>query len=331
MNPEHPSYLPPQEQETLSNLEKWLSSELPKQYEEKAKILNELGLLEILPESGEIGIVGIDGKEYPFPSEEQIRAEIFKNPETKELFETKMNQGFTELEITPFGLPLERLIDAAKKTILKHYKEGTLFGTRKNQDDESEPLEPLKLDENVPLSIWEELKDADTTGELIYYPQEFSKNHHGKTKQELLDASRNSLFPGFNVYLREKDINIPQGGQGKTQGNRKQLEAGKSSEEYLKILQTQEEYHHESGQTSEDWLTLFTTHLEKTNQVIDNEEEGCSDRLIGSYNFVTKSVPDAYWDCIDRHVLLDWDAPTVHDPSGGVRTVVRIPPLRLAS
>ncbi|MBU1167025.1 hypothetical protein KKC60_01285, partial [Patescibacteria group bacterium] len=256
MPPETPPFIPKQEQEKSFDLETWLSSELHEQYEEKAKALNELGLLEILPECGEIGIVGTDGKECPLPSEEQIKAEILKTPETKELFETKMKQGFTELEITPFGLPLERLIDVAKRSILKHHKEGKLFATKKNQDDESEPLEPLELDENEPFYVWEELKDADTNGALVYYPKEFSKNHQGQTKQELLEDSKDSPFSGFNVYLREKDINIPREGQGQIQGGRSQLETGKSSEDYPNLLQAQQEYQHESGQTLEDWLTL---------------------------------------------------------------------------
>ncbi|MBU1118561.1 hypothetical protein KKH43_01615 [Patescibacteria group bacterium] len=323
MNPEHPSFTPPQEQEKLSNLEKWLSSELHKQYEETAKALNELGLLEILPECGEIGIVGTDGKEYPLPSEEQIKEEMLKN---REVFETKMSQGFTELEITPFALPLERLIDVAKKTILKHYKEGKLFGTKENPDDESEPLELLKLDEDKPFLLWEGLKDADTQGTLIYYPEEFSKNHQGLTKQELLEASKDSSFSGFNVYLREKDINTPE--KGKTQGGRTRLGSGKSSEGYLQALQTQQEYQQESGQTPEDWLTLFSTHLKKTNQVIDEYHVSAKyNRLIGSYHPASKGVPIAGWNNNDRQAFLYRSNLGHSFLSFGARSAVRIPPL----
>ncbi|MBU1119326.1 hypothetical protein KKH43_05585 [Patescibacteria group bacterium] len=322
---ETPSFIPPQEQETPSNLEKWLSSELPKQYEEKAKILNELGLLEILPECGEIGIVGIDGKEYPLPSEEQIKEEILTN---REVFETKMKQGFTELEITPFALPLERLIHTTKETILKHHKEEKLFGTMKNQEDESEPLEPLELNEDEPLFVWEEFKDADTNGTLAYYPKEFSENHQGFTKQELLDASRETPFPGFNVYFREKDVNLREDRKRQMQENRRQFDIGKSSEEYLKILQTQEEYQSEHGQTPEDWFTLFLTHLKKTNQVIDDAQGNGSDNLlIGSYSSASGNVGNVGWSRLFRQSSLSGYGSEVQDSNSCVHTVVRIPPL----
>ncbi|MBU1119195.1 hypothetical protein KKH43_04915 [Patescibacteria group bacterium] len=322
MNPEHPSFIPLQEQETSSNLEKWLSSELPKQYEEKAKALNELGLLEVLPECGEIGIVGIDGKEYPFPSEEQIKEEMLKN---REVFETKMRQGFTELEITPFGLPLERLMHTARQSIFKHHKEGKLFGTKKNQDDESESLEPFEINEYEPLFVWEDLKDADTQGTLIYYPKKFSKNHQGLTKQELLDASKDSPFSGFTVYLREKDINIPGEGHGQTQEGRTQLEAGKSLKEYFTLLQTQAEYQHESGQTPEDWLTLFSTHLKKTNQVIDDYQwNGRYSYLFGSYYPVSDDMPRASWIRDAGQAGLGGYGPGDLSLGAGVRSVVRI-------
>ncbi|MBU1118559.1 hypothetical protein KKH43_01605 [Patescibacteria group bacterium] len=326
MNPENPPFIPKQEQEKSFDLETWLSSELHEQYEETAKTLNELGLLEILPECGEIGIVGTDGEEYPLPSEEQIKAEILEH---KELFETKMKQGFTKIEITPFGLPLERLIDAAKRSILKHHKKGKLFGTRKNPEDESEPLEPLELDENELINVLDNRSNADTAEAFVYYPKEFSENHQGFTKPELLDASEKTPFPGFSVYLREKNTNIPREGQGQTQGGRKQLEAGKSSEEYLKILQTHEEYQNESGQTLEDWLTLFATHLKKTNQVIDDYQgNGTYNRLIGSYHSSSGDVRGAAWDRDDQRIIVSWDFPTSHGSDTSVRPVVRVPPLQ---
>ena len=47
------------------NLEQWLSSDFKTQYETKAKILNTLGLLEILPESQDTGNYRTGIKEAP--------------------------------------------------------------------------------------------------------------------------------------------------------------------------------------------------------------------------------------------------------------------------
>ena len=67
------------------DFEQWLELELPKQYEEKVKILNKLGILEILPEAKEFGIVGIDGKEYPMPEMEEIKDSLEKNKECRRI------------------------------------------------------------------------------------------------------------------------------------------------------------------------------------------------------------------------------------------------------
>jgi hypothetical protein len=124
------------------NLERWLSSELPKQYEIKAKILNKNGLLDILPKASEKGLVSIDGQECPFPELKAIEAAIRINPE---LFNKKMEQGFTELEITPFGLPIETLAKTVEKAIVRYHKEGKLFSARKNPNDSTEKQIPLEL------------------------------------------------------------------------------------------------------------------------------------------------------------------------------------------
>lgn len=53
---------------------------LNNQYEIQKKILSEVGILEILPESHSFGIVGIDGKEYPFPKYKEILERITPVP-----------------------------------------------------------------------------------------------------------------------------------------------------------------------------------------------------------------------------------------------------------
>src|SRR3989338_564380 len=149
---EKPPIIENKDQEPF-DLEKWLVSELPRQYEEKAKLLNRLGLLEILPEKKEIGLTGINGREYPIPKREDIEKIIREN---RELYEAKMKQGFTEMEIVPFGLQLEqRLIKTAEKAILKHHQAGKLFYARRNPEDEIEPLVTAELDANQPPWFWD--------------------------------------------------------------------------------------------------------------------------------------------------------------------------------
>ena len=303
------------------DFEKWLSNGLPKQYTEKAKILNELGLLEILPEAKDIGIVAIDGKEYPMPEQEDIER-IFR--ENKEVFKKKMEQGFTEMEIVPFGLPLERLIKTAEKAILNHHKEGKLFSNRNNPEDESEELVPLEVDENHPLYFWDGYNNADINGEMVYFPLSFDKDpekHRGKTKDQIIKETKQ----GFQIILREKNLNIPRAGKGETIGGRKQIEASQTPHEYLKKIQTEEGYINEEGQTPEDWLTIFLTHLEKHNQVIDDYQgNGSLAYNTGAWFPVRGSVSYARWGRGSRRAGLDCGGPGAQGGGCGARGRVRV-------
>jgi len=303
------------------DLEKWLSKELPAQYETKAKILNRNGLLEILPEAGEKGIVSIDGEECPFPDLEAIIEAI----ESNELYRNKLEQGFTELEITPFGLPLETIAKTVEKAIVRHYKEGKLFSARKNPGGSTEQPTPLELDENQPVYQWEGYKTADLDGRLVYYPKEFSNNHGGRTKAELLKQAEGRAFKGYNVFLREPNPNIPREGRGETKGGRKQLETNKQIKEYLRLIKTGEEYRGEDGLTPEDRLTMLLTHLEKTDEAIDDYSgNGSISFQVGTYFPSDGGVPNSYWDRGDRRLNLYRSDPDNRNSNFGAASGVRI-------
>ncbi|MBI5306430.1 hypothetical protein HZB04_02510 [Candidatus Wolfebacteria bacterium] len=153
--------------------------ELKEQYENQREIMEKTGILEKLS-NGELGIKAIDNKEYPLPSYQEIAKRIREN---KEMLKTKTEQGFNQLLIVPFGMKLDDLIEKYKKVILKHHKEGKLLATKENPSD---PDESLGLDENQPVWVWDGYKNADSDGKLFYFPKEFSSNHQGKTKQEIL-------------------------------------------------------------------------------------------------------------------------------------------------
>jgi len=313
--------------EQLFDFEKWLELELPKQYEEKVKILNKLGILEILPEAKEFGIVGIDGKEYPIPEMEEIKDKIEKN---KEMFETKMKQGFTDLNIIPFGTELSKLIKIMEKTILKHHKEGKLFTAKKNLEDESEPLQKLELyadcetnPDHSPVDVWKEGYDkADIEGKLVYYLQEFSENHQGKTKREILQETKK----GFIVTLQETNPNIPKkDDKPEIIGGRERLRAGKSPNDYLKILQTEEQYQNEQGQIPEERIAKFLTTLEKHNQVIDDYQGNGRDSFqLGAYFRSSGGVPYCYWNRDVQQAYLDRFYPSYQDEYGGASSSARV-------
>ena len=85
------------------------------QYNQRHETLSNIGLLEKLS-TGQEGIVGIDGKEYPMPTIEEIKARIV---EKEAMLETKIEQGFTKLILVPFAAKLSNLTKSYSDTIKK--------------------------------------------------------------------------------------------------------------------------------------------------------------------------------------------------------------------
>ncbi len=293
--------------------------ELKRQYESQREIFTRLHVLEQLS-TGETGIIAIDGKEYPFPTYEELTQRIRKN---KEFLKPKLEQGFSRLLIVPFGLKLDDLIQKYKAVILKHHKEGKLLATKKNPTD---PDEQLALDESAPLWSWEGYEDADTLGKLVYFPKRFTEqNHQGQTKEEILKAER----AGFQILFIEDLPNIPREGKGQETGKdknkRKQLEAGKTPEEYLQTLETAPLYQGEQGMTPEAQLVYSIIHLEETNQVIDDYQgKGSVSYQLGAWFPITGGVPYACWVRDYRRAILGGRNPRGRNGGCGCRSSVRV-------
>ena len=307
-----------------------LPPSLQEQYESQVEVLEKAGLLRKL-ESGKLGIEGIegiDGKEYPLPAPEEVAKRMEAN---KELVERKQEQGFTRLLLVPFGMKLDDLIEAYKQRILDHSQKGKLFATKKDSGD---PSMPLELNESHPLWKWDGYNNADATGELVYNPKEFSKNHKGKTKQEILEKQG-----GWQVLLIEDMSNIPREGGAKTKGGRTQIDTGGSSikkyikrgenipspAEYLKALNKEPAYNGESGMTPEEQLTYAILHLEETDQVIDDYRgNGSISYQIGAYFPSSGNAPNAYWNRDNRQANVDRNNPDNRNDNCGVRPAVRV-------
>ena len=314
---------------------------LREQYENQLDIMVRLGITNIL-ESGEFGIQGIDGKEYPEPTFEQVikRIEV-----KKEMIEKKEKQGFTRLLLVPFGVKLEQLTEAYKGSILEHHKQGKLFTAKKDASDPNEKLIPLKLDENNPLYVW----DGYEKEELIYWPKEFSENHGGKTKKEILveRSQKNDVTSGWDIIFVEDNPNIPRQGNEKTVGTRTQIDTKGSKvrnimytmplnetipnpEEYLRALTKESKdpnsvFQGEQGMTPEDQLMYAITYLEEHHQIIDDYEgNGSISYQIGGWFPASGSVPGAYWYRDYSQAYMDWRDPRYRNVNCGVRPSVRI-------
>ena len=301
------------------SFDRWLAVEFIEQYDRQRQIFNRLGLLDILPEAGETGIIGIDNREYPIPSREEIVREL--KGERREIYETKLSQGFTRFQLTPFGLPLNNLIAVLERQLKEHFKQSKLLATKEHPDD---PDEPMNLDTNQPVWVWDEWRGSDQDGSAVYYPASFDQtNHGGHTKAEILKAQSGSPFAGWNPLLLEPSMNIPRQGKGKTIGSRKQLEANRTPAEYRQDLSTNSQYASEQGLTNEDWLTLFIAYLRETNQVIDDwQGKGNACYLTGSFKPSSRHLGYGCWSRGSRQAHLAGDGPGDRYESNGLRPAV---------
>lgn len=286
------------------------------QWEAQVKSLNETGILELLPEASDIGVVGIDGQEYPVPKYEEIMSRM--TPEKMELLNKKIEQGFNKLLLVPMAVPIEVLIDRYKKEILKKHGAGKLLGTDGSK---------LDLDTETPVWVWSEYKGADADGRLVYYPKEFSQNHQGKTKQELISEGN-----AWEIRLIEDLPDLPAQGQGQAtnerralQTDRVPLEANRTSREYLQTTQNNPNYESEEGLTPESWLAYATTYLHETDKQIDDYQgSGKLCFLFGSYFPADSYVPYGCWRRYSRQASLNGDDPGDRSSRYGARPSVKI-------
>ncbi len=258
-------------------------------------VLNRTGILTLLPESESLGVIGIDGKEYPIPTQKQV-ADLFDH--NRELVDRKAPQGFDRLELTPMAMPTLLLIDKMKAAILKHAAEEKIYQTRPSPSD---PLIPVRVNTEKQVWIWEILRQALDTDNLVYFPQEYSSsNHRGQTKLEVVNNGRICAVLGWSVGLVESSPIMPEQGQGRTLGGRRQLEIGSSPRDYLRTLLQTQAYQGETGKTVEDFVIKFLTHLETTNEVSNDRYDNNALWLLGQYVKYVKQVksdlvPTGWW------------------------------------
>jgi len=310
---------------------------LKEQYTSQVALLEQVGILKD-------GVIeGIDGNKYPVPTLEQIASRLF---ERREGLSTKHDQGFTKLLLVPFGMSLNILLETLKQFLIEHEKNNRSFN----------------LDADDPLCTWVGYEGADIgdSPKLVYYPQSFTREGHGgKTKAQILKeqaegqlipalagvaGEKGERAPGWIVHLLQSSSPsnphspglalIPREGKGILQGNltpRPPLEAGKSSEEYLSILQKAQDdeyspYHGETGMTPEDWIMAFMLHLTETGKPLDdvlnptNTASYC--HLTGAFFPFPDYVPGAYLHSIDLQVRFSASDFNGHKASDGTRSSV---------
>jgi len=263
---------------------------IEKEYARCIASLTRAGILTFLPGYRRTGITGSDGKEYPVPTREQVEKLLDNN---RELANTKALQGFGRLELVPMAMPLHRLLGLLEAAVVRHAAKGQIYQTRCNASD---PLVPVRVNNDKQVWVWDTLKQLTDTDELVYFPMEYSVNHRGQTKAEAAGNTRICAVQGWSVGLVEDVPVMPQPGQGQILAGRKQLETGFAPREYLETLQ-QEPYRGETGKTLEDFITGFLIRLEETDEVSHDRYDNNSVWCLGQYVKIeyAELVPTGWW------------------------------------
>jgi len=258
------------------------------------------------------GVTGIDGKFYPLPSFEDIGNRL-KNPAIR----YKVGQGFNQLLLVPFALPLSCNIDAWRRNLLRNEH---LLPQATAPASIGKPVDPCIHWEPSVLSCGYHYdspngRGPDEDGRLVYAPRCFEKDHGGRTKEQFLACTPSR---GWHVLLIEGDLSeLPREGEGQEIGGRAQIEVGSPARHYLQSLLP----HGEVGWTPETYMWAFMTHLERTGQLLDTT---AWTYLIGShFPGCFYHLPLAFWTTWDRQACL-YEYLDVGDQRSGTRTAVEI-------
>jgi hypothetical protein len=189
--------------------------------------------------------------------------------------------------------PISQLVIQLEKAILKHQEAGEINRTRRTNSD---PLIPVRVNKEKIVWVWETLRQAFDSEELIYFPHEYSAVHGGMTKKEVIYNKSICAVNGWSVGLVENLPIMPLQGLGKRIGGRNQPEVGLSPREYLQILKS-DEYKGETGRTLEDFIIKFITRLETANEVSNDINDDNAMWCLGQYMKIpwAEVVPTGRW------------------------------------
>lgn len=298
-------------------------SALVKQYDLSITALNRTGIITRLPRSKKLGVVGVDGKAYPLPTLEQLQDILTLN---KELVDRKLQQGFTQLQITPIAIPVLQLMERVKTALLDHAAAGKINQTKQKSTDTDIPV---LVNKDEQIWMWARVRQILDTPQVVYFPQIFTREkHQGYTKKEAIRNPQLCAVPGWSVGLIETIPIMPQPGQGKVIAGRKQLEAFSTPRDYLQALQNPP-YQGETGWTLEDFLTQFIVRLETSDQVSHDRIDNNALWLLGMYlpYLMPKAqgVPVGYWSRkVGRKLYLSAHRTGNRFRMCGARTMVRL-------
>lgn len=288
------------DENSISLFEKFVDTvRLKKQYDQLFELWNGVGLLEFLPNARAAGLIGLDGKEYPIPTFEEVRQRIFSH---QDLVKEKVAQGFNQLLLVPFGSPLAVILDAYATFLIHHHQAGTLLDVYSEELylKEAKPISFLALEEDGSYG------SVDATEQLAYVslkkselsgakqPEKPFTSNATQTKRELLAAGGawQLLLVSSEVQILKPSDFILKSSKPK----RMPLAHEMNPTWYHSELETNPFYRYEEGMTIESWIALAMLYLERDNvqiERVDAENSYCL--LTGSIYHENEVVSDTFF------------------------------------
>lgn len=238
--------------------------------------LESTGIIKQLPLSKSLGVIGVESKEYPIPTTDQL-TKIFEL--NNELVTLKIRQGFDRLELVPFAMPIRTMAEILAKEIIWRGEAGQIFKTSQTPNDLQTKT---RVNKEKHVWFWQTLLDGIDNEALVYFPSSYTVNNIGKSKFEIISDPHICAFPGWSIGLTESYTFLPKQGEGKTIADRKQLEYGFSPNEYREIFKNAQ-YFGETGRTIEDFIITFLSRLNEKNEVSNDINDCNAAWLLGQY------------------------------------------------
>ena len=306
-----------------------LQKEAKEQYEKAISGYREFGWLKTLA-SGQEGIIGENGQEYPVPSFREIQKALMANQEFfAEKFAIMENP---RIHLTPFALSPSAMADGYGRQIEDHFAEAKADGNARIPDKHKTKLfgvdgEPLELRADK-----QNIYFADLLKDLRYFPEWQKKKgaveaSGGMTKEETI-----TKLGGWQIIIIEDVPLAPIESQGKPMEKEIKIKGKTKKVKRTQVaggLNAAEQYEHfkrqnETGFTPEDWISFARLRLKEKNIVLDDDEgTNYYCRLLGAKT-ADGYVPDAYWYRGNRRAGLGGHNPGASDSDNVARGAVRV-------
>ncbi|HSX43638.1 MAG TPA: hypothetical protein VLF59_06170 [Candidatus Saccharimonadales bacterium] len=217
---------------------------LDNQLAEQLQILSNATVLTRLS-SGELGIVGEDGTEYPAPTSAQIHQLVERR---LPLVERKASQGFTRMLMVPKAVGVPPMVNNLRQSTLTHYAAGNLH------DSAGAPMDIGRYYSEHP----DDYNFIDAPGQL-------------GTIEDADNGQEKSATPGWEVVMVKNMPECPSAERDIVVfGDRGEFTVGpRTPKEALRALQESPACIGERGFDIDTWLLFALTEMERDGMMVD--------------------------------------------------------------